>query len=103
MIITFSRNAVPIRLTRERWQHIKRRHPEMQRQRAKVLETISTPDMILRGDFGELLAARLYSRTPLTRKYLIAAHKELSAQDGFVITTYLTNALSRRRKVLWKR
>jgi len=52
MLIVLSRNGVPVRLTEERWQHIVHRHPEMDDQRERVLETVAEPDMIQQGDFG---------------------------------------------------
>jgi len=60
MLIVRSRNGVPVRLTEERWQHIVRRHLEMDNQRELVLETLAEPDMIQLGDSGELLAIRFY-------------------------------------------
>ncbi|MER3446991.1 MAG: hypothetical protein C4291_09180 [Candidatus Dadabacteria bacterium] len=75
----------------------------MKKQKEKVVETISNPDLIQSGDFGKLLAVRFYPKTPLTKKYLIVAYKEISTQDGFLITAYFTNALSQRREVIWKR
>lgn len=102
MIVTYSKNRVPIRISQERWEHITRRHPEMDNQKEKVIETISNPDLVQSGDFGELLAIRLYPETPLTKKHLVVAYRELSGQDGFILTAYLTNTPSKRRKVLWK-
>lgn len=69
MLIVRSRNGVPVRLTEERWQHIVHRHPEMNNQCERVLETVAEPDMIQQGDFGELLAVRFYPETPLTRNF----------------------------------
>ena len=103
MIIVYSRNKIPIRLTEERWGHITRRHPEMEEQRDKVLETIADPGMIQEGDFGEVLAVRFYSTTPLTQKYLVVAYKEEDKQDGFVLTAYFTSAVSKRRTTVWTR
>lgn len=102
MIITYSKNAIPIRITQERWEHITRRHPEIENQKEKVIEAISNPDVVLAGDFGELLAVRFYPKTPLTEKHLVVAYRELSRQDGFILTAYFTNLYSKRRKVLWK-
>jgi hypothetical protein len=103
MLIVRSQNDIPIRLTEERWQHIVRRHPEMDDQREWVLETVTEPDMIQPGDYGELLAIRFYPKTPLTRKFLVVAYREVSPDDGFILTAYLTNRPSPRRRVLWKR
>ena len=103
MIVIYSKNTIPVRITEERWGHITRRHPEMSTQKEKVEETISNPDIIQGGDFGELLAIRHYSKTPLTRKYLVAAYRELPKKEGFILTAYFTGAPSKRRRILWKR
>ena len=103
MLIVHSRNGVPVRLTKERWQHIARRHPEMDDQGEQVLETLAEPDMIQQGDFGELLAVRFYPETPLTRKFLVVAYREVSPEDGFILTAYLSSQPSARRVTIWKR
>lgn len=100
--IIASINGVPIRLTDERWQHIASRHIEMSTMREQVLQTISQPDVIQKGDAGELLAIRFYLQTPLTQKFLVVAYQE-SRTDGFVITAYLTRRPSNRREIIWKR
>ena len=101
MIIIKSIRGIPIRLTNERWSHITRRHPEMDNQEEKVLETIKNPDLIQRGDFGELLAIRYYKDTPLTSKHLVVAYKETGEIDGFIITAYFANKPSERREAIW--
>ena len=103
MRIVRSVNDVPIRLTEERWKHISRRHPETKTQRERVLETVSEPDLVQRGDAGELLAVRHYPETPLTEKYLVVPYRELSGTDGFILTAYLTNRPSSGRETVWKR
>lgn len=103
MFLVHSRNNVPIRLTEERWQHVLRRHPEMVDQLERALETVAKPEMIREGDFGELLAARLYDETPLTRKFLVVVYREVASDDGFVLTAHLTSRLSARRRTIWKR
>lgn len=102
MLIIASKHGVPIRLSQERWDHIIRRHPEIDGQKDKMLETISTPDAILSGDFGECLAVRLYPKTPLTRKHLVVVYKETSKKDGFILTAYFTTEPSKGRKAIWK-
>jgi hypothetical protein len=102
MIIVRSKNNIQIRLTTERWRHIIRRHPEMENQKKNVLETISNPDLIQNGDFGELIALKFYQKTPLTAKYLVTIYKEIANADGFVITAYYATKPSERRKKLWK-
>ena len=103
MLIVHAHNGVPIRLTEERWQHVVHRHPDMETQRERVVETLTKPDMIQEGDFGTFLAVRLYPKTPLTRKYLVVVYRETSSEDGFVLTAYLASQLSAWRGTLWKR
>jgi hypothetical protein len=103
MWVVYSRNGVPVRLTDERWQHIITRHPEMTGLQEQMLETVAEPDLIQQGDYGELLAIRFYPETPLTSKFLVVAYREMGSDDGFMLTSYLTNRPSPRRRVLWKR
>lgn len=103
MLIVRSHSGVPVRLTEERWRHIVDQHPEMNDQREKVLETLVGPDMIQEGGFGELLAIRVYNETPLGRKNVVVAYREMSSEDGFILTSYLTRRPSSRRETLWKR
>jgi hypothetical protein len=42
--------------------------------------------MVQEGDRGEFLAIRRYPDTPLTEKYLVVAYREISQQEGFVLT-----------------
>lgn len=103
MLVVRSHNRVPVHLTEERWQHILRRHPEMGDQRQRILETLAEPDLIQQGDFGELLAVRFYSETPLTSKFLVVVYREVDSEDGFILTAYLTSRPSARRITIWKR
>lgn len=103
MLIVRSQSGVPVRLSEERWQHIVSRHPELTDQRERVLETVAQPDAIQQGDFGALLAIRLYPETPLTRKFLAVAYRELDSEDGFILTAYFASRPSARRVTIWKR
>jgi len=98
-----SHDGVPIRLTDERWKHISENHPEVAPMRQEILETIAEPELIQQGDSGELLAVRRYESTPMTSKYLVVPYREVSREDGFVLTAYLTNRHSSLRSVVWKR
>jgi len=102
MLIIRSHNQVPIRLTDERWEHIVLRHPEMDGQRERVLETLGKPDMIQEGDFGELLALRFFTQTPLTSKFLVVVYKEVSSDDGFILTAYFMSRSAAGRRTIWK-
>jgi len=103
MNIVISRNGVPIRITDERLKHMFKNHPEMEKEVDKIVETIENPELILEGDFGELLAVKFYNESPVSKnKYLIVAYKEINQEDGFILTAYFARRLSKRRKILWK-
>jgi len=93
-----SRNGVPIRLTEERWFHIVENHDDLAGYYDDVLDTVEDPDMILQGDQGALVAVK---RVAL-RRHLAVVYKELTADDGFVVTAYFTRRLA-RRTVVWRR
>lgn len=103
MPVVRSRDGVPIRLTEERWRHIIDRHPEIEDQQEKVLETLTRPDIVQEGDSGELLAVRWYAETSMGEKHVVVAYRETSAEDGFVLTAYLARRPSARREVVWRR
>jgi hypothetical protein len=101
MIIVKTVAGVPVRLTDERWKHIRSRHPEIDHQ-ARVLETVAEPEMVLKGDVGELLALRFYDQSPIGPKYLVVAYRELDPTDGFILTAYYTGRPAHRREIIWK-
>ena len=103
MPIVRSRNGVPVRLTEERWQHIVRQHPEVDGQREKVLEALAEPDVVQKGDLDKLLAVKFYPETPLSEKFLVVVYREVSAEDGFILTAYVTRRPSSRRETTWRR
>jgi hypothetical protein len=103
MISVNSINNRLIRLTDERIRHIIRNHPEMKSCIPWILETIENPDLILTGDFGELIAVKLFEKTPVTYdKYLTVVYKETSKLDGFILTAYFSRSINKTRKIVWK-
>lgn len=92
-----SHNGVPIRLNDERWAHVLRDHPELEGQLDSVLNTIEEPDWIWEGRTNELIAGR-----KMDDLYLLVAYREVTSDDGFAITAYLTRRPT-RRKIVWKR
>jgi len=103
MISVNSKNNRLIRLTDERIKHISINHPETKNYFSWVLETIENPDFILAGDFGELIATRLYEKTPVTYdKYLMVVYKETSNLDGFILTAYFSRSINKTRRIVWK-
>lgn len=83
-----------IRLTEERWIHITSSHPEMAFLLEEVLDTISNPEIIFKGDFGEFISVK-----KINDKYLVVPYKD--EKDGFIITAYITKKL-REREVIWE-
>ena len=90
-----------IRLPAERWVHITEEHAEMAGYLYDVLETIQEPLTIFEGNSSELLAAREIENG----KFIIVVYRELSKEDGFVITAFLTKRWKQieRRKKIWQR
>lgn len=96
-------NKIKIRLTRERWLHITTSHLELNPDEYKViLKIISKPDVVLKGDTGELLAVKKIARK---RAWIVVAYKELNKQDGFILTAYLTTDSSWlfQKEILWNK
>jgi hypothetical protein len=96
-----SKNGVAIRLTKERWFHIVESHDYMSGLSEVVLETVSSPEEIIEGDEGELIAIRRFNN-----KLVIVFYREVSDADGFVITAFLTSEIERvrkERKIIWKK
>jgi hypothetical protein len=103
MISANSKNNVLIRLTDERLNHIFRNHPETKDCIEWFIKTIENPDFIVSGDFGELLAIKLYRKTPVTEnKFLVIVYKETSKLDGFILTAYFSRSVNKKRKMIWK-
>ena len=69
----------------------------------RVLETVEEPDMVQMGDYGELLAVRFYSSTPLTQKHLVVPYREIGSDDGFILTAFYTRRPSTERVKVWIR
>ena len=93
-----SRRGVPIRLTGERWLHIVENHDDLAGHYDDVLHAVENPDLILQGDEGALVAARMVA----PRRHLAVVYRELTREDGFVVTAYFTRRLS-RRTVVWRK
>ena len=101
MNVIKSKNDVPIRLPEERWFHITEEHSEMAGYYFEVLESVAQPEAIYEGRAGECLAVREVEKD----KYIVVIYKEVSNEDGFIISAFLTKRkrpLERRRR-LWPR
>lgn len=94
-----SKNNIPIRLTEERWLHIVENHDEMAGYYDEVLLTVEEPDYIIKGYKGALIALR-----KMGDKFLSVVYKELSQNDGFIITAYFTSKIKLdKEEIVWQR
>ncbi|HPU29098.1 MAG TPA: DUF4258 domain-containing protein [Syntrophorhabdaceae bacterium] len=99
MDIVKSKNNVPIRLTEERWIHIVENHDEVAGYYEEVLNTIEDPDIIIEGYKGALIALK-----KIDNKFLAVIYKELSKEDGFIITAYFTSKIKLKEEVIiWQK
>lgn len=67
----------------------------------EILETINDPEFIVKGNTGELIAAKKMKDD----KHLIAVYRETDNADGFVITSFLTKRVGplKKRQILWEK
>jgi hypothetical protein len=100
--ITLSKNKHKIRLTSERWFHITMGHPEMVSFYYEILETIRDPDEIYKGNNLELIAIKYFNSI---NKFIVVIYKEIEPDNGFVITSFLTNKKNHlnKKKIIWKK
>ena len=97
-----SKNNVQIRLTNERWKHISIGHPEIAEYFDQILDCVENPQIIYFGFESEFLAVKELSNE--INKFIVVVYKERDKNDGFVITSFLTNKLNyfKRKQVAWK-
>ena len=98
MDIARSVEGVPIRLTAERWLHIVENHEEVAGYYDAVLETVASPDILIPGYGGTLVAVRTFG----SRRHLYVVYRQVSRDDGFIITAYFSRKVD-RKKAIWKR
>ncbi len=65
----------------------------------ETMETVSSPDAVYAGKSGECIALKRIA----TNKSIVVVYKEISSEDGFVITAFLTSREKQfeRRVRLW--
>lgn len=90
-VLKFSKK---IALTRQAYEHISERHPEVSGQLEKMKETLINPQVIRKSMYDEKvwLFYRFFSKTPVSQKYLMVAVK-LYNGEGIVITSYFTDKI----------
>lgn len=102
MHLVTSKNGVSIRLTDERWTHITTGHHEVADYLFEILATFENPEVIYEGNEKGLIAVKSFPE--LSDKFVAVIYKEVSADDGFVITAFVSNKKQEfeKKKVLWK-
>lgn len=92
-----------IRLPKERFSHIRSRHPEVYKQKEKMKRTIARPEFVRKSRYDEKvwLFYRFYTDTPVTEKYLTVVAKILNTM-GFVLTSYFTDEMKIGEEI-WSR
>ena len=91
-----------IRLDEDRWRHVLG-HPEMENQRSKVKETLVDPDEIRESvrSSSIWLFYKLYTGTPVSKKYLLVAVQVLNG-EGFIVTAFFTDKV-KKGDLIWKK
>jgi len=92
----YSVNGVPIRLTEERWEHIVNNKPYMESYYKRMLDAIEKPTCVLQGYAGSLVAVLSDGR----QRYLHVVYKEVSREDGFIITAFIAQKYN-RKLIVW--
>jgi len=59
--------------------------------------TIEAPDLLIQGHRGSLMAIRSFGH----RRHLTVIHRQVSGDDGFVITAFFTDSVD-RKKAIWQ-
>lgn len=96
-------NSVKIRLTDERWNHAVNTHQEINfKDYKKFMKIINHPEIVFKGNKGELLAIQKVSRKNL---WIVVPYKEVNKQDGFVLTAYFTSDLTWlfKKEIIWSK
>jgi len=79
-----------VRLTRAQWNHIIFRHRELKGQEEKVKQTLQEPEIVFYSESDDNYHYyRLYSKTPVSKKYLLIIVKHLNG-EGFIITAFFS-------------
>ena len=92
----YSVNGVPIRFTRERWEHIVSNKPYMEAYYDRVLDTVEQPTWVLQGYAQALVAVLALGK----QKYLHVVYRELNRNDGFIITAFIARKVN-KRSIVW--
>ena len=100
MDIIKSKSGIPIRLTAERWLHIIENHDDLAGYYDIVLNAIEEPDYVITGYKEALIALKEIENG----KFLAVVYKEISKEDGFIITAYFTSKIKLEKEaIVWRK
>lgn len=85
-----------IKLTKERWDHIALRHPEIKMMQNELPEVLKNPDIIVKSRYNE--AAKLYHKK--YKDYYIVVLADTNKK--FIITAYNSYHI-KKGEVEWKK
>jgi hypothetical protein len=92
-----------VKLSKRVLDHIVARHPEVVAYARKIVETVQSPDLVVRGLRGELKALKFYPELHIGPKYLVVIYSELR-EEKVIITAYFTSSVARvKGEVVWKK
>lgn len=92
-----------MKLSKRVLRHIIARHPEVAAYTSKILETVESPDLVVKGLRGELKALRFYPALHIGPKYLVVVYRELP-EEKVIITAYFTSSVARvKGEVVWRK
>ena len=88
MIEIIDKSGRKMHLSKERWRHIRKKHPEVE-DLEQIKETIENPDKITEYSFDEDVHYhyKFYKNTKPSLKYLLVIVKYLN-NSGYIISAY---------------
>ena len=90
-----------IKLSNERWRHITTVHPEIERYRKEVEETVSDPELVKQSLYSNEVTLYYKCYPNILGGKHIAVVVKLN-ENKFVITAYITDRI-KEGKILWER
>ena len=93
MSVALSINGIPISLSPERWAHVVGSHDDLEGCYEDALRAIESPESLLDGYRGSLIAAREVE----AGRFLAVIYREVSGEEGTVLTACFTSSLERRK------
>ena len=88
-----------IKITRERYQHIALRHPELEGKENEIKKALSETDFVQESVYDKTVL--LYYRSKGKKEYFVVVVKTLN-NHGFIITSYIANVI-KKGDIVWKK